>query len=148
VPTDALVLGRVEIVGDDVPLDALPPPDEASVTAGEETVEWVVAVGTVTTGDPEVVGPTSVGVGRSGTIAVAAAGDPVATGRGAVAVVGVAPGLVAAEAAGFADFAFEAEALWAAFGQRPAFRAERALPCGVFPHVVDRRACVATFAGA
>ena len=132
------MLGRLGIVADDVPLDALPPVDEASMRVGAETV---VDSGPATVVDPDVAGATLVGVGRTGAMAVAIAGDPMATGLGTVAVVGVPPGLVAAGAAGFfADFAFgcEAVALRAAFGQR-ALRARRALPC-CFAHAAEREA--------
>jgi hypothetical protein len=117
------VLGRLGIVADDVPLDALPAV-EPSMSVGAETVG---RMGAATVGDPDVVGATLVGVGRTGAIAVAIAGDPGSTGLGTVAVVGVPPGLAAAGAAGFfADFAFafafafgcDAVALRAALGQR------------------------------
>jgi hypothetical protein len=137
---EAPVLGRLGIVADDVPLDALPAV-EASMRVGAETVG---RMGAATVGDPDVVGATLVGVGRTGAIAVATAGDPVATGLGTVAVVGVPPGFAAAGAAGcFATFAFafafEAVALRAAFGQRAALRARRALPC-CFAHAAERDA--------
>jgi hypothetical protein len=137
---DAFVVGRAAIVGSEEPLDALPPPDEAVVRIGAETVEWVVTTGTATAGDPDVVGATFVGVGRTGAIAVA--GDPVATGCGAVAVVGVPPGFAAAGATGFGGFAFRARALPAPFGQRRALRTGRALP-RCFAHAVERDADIA-----
>jgi hypothetical protein len=138
----AFVLGRLGIVADDVPLDAAPAVAETSMRVGAATVG---RVGAATVDDPDVVAATLVGVGRTGAIAVAAAGDPVATGLGAVAVVGVPPGCVAAGAtvaAGFvAGFAFgcEARAVRDAFGQRAALRARRALLC-CFAHAAEREA--------
>ena len=144
---EAPVLGRLGIVADDVPLDALPAV-EASMRVGAETVG---RMGAATVGDPDVAGATLVGVGRTGAIAVATAGDPVATGLGTVAVVGVPPGFAAAgvagaagaagAAGGFVTFAFACEAvvLRAAFGQRAALRARRALPC-CFAHAAEREA--------
>ncbi len=113
-----------------MPLDALPAVEEASVSVGAETVGRVATVGATAVDDPDVAGATSVGVGRTGAIAVAAevaAGDAVVTGLGIVAVVGVPPGLVAG-VAGLVAFGFEAELLRAAFAQRAALWAGRGLP--------------------
>ena len=130
-------------VGGEVELDAPPLAGCATVSVGAETVGGT-AVGAATVNDVGAARATLVGASR--TVAVGVAGDPVVnTGRGAM------PGAVFddAGAAGLADraFAFEAVALWAAFGQRFASRAERALPRRL-AHAASRRALEVDFARA
>jgi hypothetical protein len=145
VAADAAVLGRLGIATDDVPLDALPAVEEASVSVAAVTIGRVATVGATGVDDPDVAGATFVGVGRTGAIAVAAevaADEAVVTGLGIVAVVGAPLGLVAGGVASLVAFDFEAMPLRAALAHRAALCPGRVLPRR-FAHAVGRAACEA-----